>query len=220
MPGKYKIKLEQFGELKMDLESSRILTREEGQSLKEMTKSKHGILLYRASRDGFESKVFHEKCDGKANTITLIETDGNYVFGGFTTAKWSSSDGHIADSKAFVFSLRRNGESCMHKFIIKEYSNQALNLNWRSSYYASNTRKTSESQYFKDAILGYPMYGPIFGNGPDFLISDKSNINIGSYTYLGETYHYPNRNKDRESFLAGSFNEWLTTEIEVYQINK
>jgi hypothetical protein len=193
MPSTFKLKLEQFGELRMDPESSRILTKEECFSLKEMTEYSNCILLYRATRDGFEGSVFHEKCDGKENTITIIETNGNYVFGGFTAAKWASYDGHIADTKAFLFSLRRDGVSCKHKFMVEDSNN---------------------------AILGYPRYGPIFGNGPDILINNNSNTNIGSYTYLGETYHYPRRNKVRETFLAGSYDKWLTTEIEVYQIKK
>ncbi len=90
MPSTFKLKLEQFGELRMDPESSRILTKEECYSLKEMTEYSNCILLNRASRDGFEGSVFHEKCDGKENTITIIETNGNNVFGGFTAAKWAS----------------------------------------------------------------------------------------------------------------------------------
>jgi hypothetical protein len=40
-----------------------------------MTNSKNGTLLYRGTRDGFTAKSFHEKCDGKENTITIIKTD-------------------------------------------------------------------------------------------------------------------------------------------------
>ena len=47
---------------------------------------KVGNLLYRATRDGFTASAFHEKCDGKENTITIIKTNGNYVFGGHTSA--------------------------------------------------------------------------------------------------------------------------------------
>jgi hypothetical protein len=47
-----------------------------------MTESTNGTLLYKATRDGFEPSSFHEKCDGKENTIAIIETNGNYVFGG------------------------------------------------------------------------------------------------------------------------------------------
>eukprot|EP01083_Nonionella_stella_P096952 272549_1 len=38
-------------------------------------------LLYRGSRDGFRANVFHNKCDGKAKTLSIIRTDTNNVFG-------------------------------------------------------------------------------------------------------------------------------------------
>jgi hypothetical protein len=42
-------------------------------------------------RDGFTTKAFHEKSDGKAKSLTLIQTDQNYVFGGFVSAEWTSA---------------------------------------------------------------------------------------------------------------------------------
>jgi hypothetical protein len=47
-------------------------------------------LLWRGSSDGFTAREFHRRCDGHANTLTLIlDTDGN-VFGGFTPVEWES----------------------------------------------------------------------------------------------------------------------------------
>jgi hypothetical protein len=156
-----------------------------------MTDTKDGLLLYRATTDGFEASAFHAKCDYKENTITIIKTNANYVFGGYTAAKWTSNDKAIIDPKTFIFSLRRNGISCSHKIMLK---------------------------YANYEIFGDKKCGPIFDR--DIVIKDKSNINIGSYSNLGRSYHYPPENVDKESFLAGSENKWLTTEIEVYQINK
>jgi hypothetical protein len=44
--------------------------------------------LYRATIDGFFAKNFHTKCDGNANTLTIIKTTNNYIFGGYTTVAW------------------------------------------------------------------------------------------------------------------------------------
>jgi hypothetical protein len=53
-------------------------------------RAKRFNLLWRGSRDGFTTQEFHLRCDGRANTLTLIaDTDGN-VFGGFTPVKWES----------------------------------------------------------------------------------------------------------------------------------
>jgi hypothetical protein len=47
-------------------------------------------LLWRGSRDGFEAQEFHRRCDGRANTLTVIlDTKGN-IFGGFTPVEWES----------------------------------------------------------------------------------------------------------------------------------
>ena len=75
-------------------------------SLIEMTTSNNEKLLYRATRDGFTAKAFHSICDGKANTITIIKNNFNYVFGGFASAAWNSSGIFASDNSAFVFSLR------------------------------------------------------------------------------------------------------------------
>jgi hypothetical protein len=47
-------------------------------------------LLWRGSRDGFEAEEFHRRCDGHANTLTVIlDMQGN-IFGGFTPMEWES----------------------------------------------------------------------------------------------------------------------------------
>ena len=76
-------------------------------------------LMYRASRDGFAARAFHDRCDNVPNTVTIIRNALNFVFGGFTAARWSSTAGYIADPTAFIFSLRRNGELTNYKLPIK-----------------------------------------------------------------------------------------------------
>ncbi len=159
-----------------------------------MTKSSKGILLYRATRDGFTSQAFHSKCDGKKNTITIIKNNLNYVFGGYASSAWNSSGGYIKDPYAFIFSLRRAGVSFKDKFTVK----------------------LAQYEY---ALYGTSGDGPIFGN--DIHICNQSNTNIGSYCQFGASYNLPDGytfgGKVNE-FLAGNYNQWTTTEIEVYQI--
>jgi hypothetical protein len=43
-------------------------------------------LLYRGSRDGFEPRDFHSKCDGKSPTLTVYKAqESSFIFGGYTT---------------------------------------------------------------------------------------------------------------------------------------
>ena len=65
-------------------------------------------LLYQASIDGFGYENFHKKCDGKNNTIVLVFTDKNKIFGGFTEAKWDSYSDWNEGYKGFIFSINDN----------------------------------------------------------------------------------------------------------------
>eukprot|EP01084_Bolivina_argentea_P067424 122787_1 len=51
------------------------------------TKSK---LLYDSTKHSTDSKAFHSKCDGFGNTVTIIHTEYQHVFGIFTRIPWSS----------------------------------------------------------------------------------------------------------------------------------
>ena len=47
-------------------------------------------LLYRGSKNEFSVEKFHQKCDGKEDTITIVETQFGKVIGGYTPLKWES----------------------------------------------------------------------------------------------------------------------------------
>jgi len=64
-------------------------------------------LLYRASRDGDEPKFYHNKCDGKANTICIIETNKGCKFGGYTEVMISSKGCNYKDPNSFIFSINK-----------------------------------------------------------------------------------------------------------------
>ena len=152
------------------------------------------VLLYKATRDGFQASAFHSRCDGIPNTVTVIRNNNNYVFGGFTAVKWSSANGRIADTSAFIFSLRRNGGLTNYKLPIN-------------------------STQVKFAIRGASFYGPTFGGGFDINIINQSNTNTGSSSYISSYTPptYPS-GSNRYTFLTGGVFGWVTTEIEVYQL--
>jgi hypothetical protein len=95
---------------------SKILTGNQAYELIELFEFNHDKnfeLLYRATRDGFGSKNFHSKCDGKSNTLTIFKTTGtSFIFGGYTTASWESCEPgkYKSDPNAFLFSLT-NGDN-------------------------------------------------------------------------------------------------------------
>ena len=51
-------------------------------------------LCYRASRDGWDAKDFHSKCDNQGPTVTLVKVDDN-IFGGFMNVSWKQTGNFI-----------------------------------------------------------------------------------------------------------------------------
>ena len=49
----------------------------------------HWKICYRASKHGRYDFIFHQRCNGKNNTLTIIKKD-EYVFGGFTDISWGN----------------------------------------------------------------------------------------------------------------------------------
>ena len=100
----------------------------------------HTILLYKGTRDWGNATTFHQKCDGRSPTLTLIKSSTNFHFGGFTPTDWSDSgkEGYKDSPRSFLFSLDR-----------------------KLKYLPKNA-----SQH----IYTGSQYGPIFGAGHDLYI--------------------------------------------------
>jgi hypothetical protein len=65
-------------------------------------------LLYSGSTHGWERSKFHELCDEKGPTITVIKSKAARVFGGFAMQSWDSkTEDYKADEKAFIYSIDR-----------------------------------------------------------------------------------------------------------------
>jgi len=148
------------------------------------------LCLYKASVDGFGSEKFHSKCDNHTNTLTIIKSASLNIFGGYTGAAWSSSNGFAADPYSFIFSLKNKLDKPL---LIK-----------------CNDPKT--------AIYCNSDYGPCFGND-DIKISSDSNSKSDSKSNLGFSYEHNDfeyGSKETKIFLAGSF-KFQVDEIEVYR---
>lgn len=62
-------------------------------------------IIYKASKDGWTSVNFHQKCDNQGETIVVIKSTNGYIFGGYSPQSWTSVGAYTSDSKAFLFSL-------------------------------------------------------------------------------------------------------------------
>ena len=65
-------------------------------------------MLYSATINGDQSFRFHKFCDNHQNTLIIIKTDSDNIFGGFAGKTWNSSElGRKKDMKSFLFSLNK-----------------------------------------------------------------------------------------------------------------
>ena len=148
-------------------------------------------LLWKGTRDGFKASDFHTRCDKKGPTVTIIKSQHDKIFGGFTSESWGFAPPGKGVSKhdatAFIYSLTR-----------KEKYAQQLN---------------------RDSIREWTNRGPIFGYDPDsndwdILICDNCNTN-NSQCWANTTYQLPSGAGD--DYLAGS-HVFTVKEIEVYAV--
>ena len=63
-------------------------------------------LLYKASRDTFDLKVFHQRCDNQGKTILVIKSQKNHIFGAYIDVPLNSLGYWIQGSgRTFLFSF-------------------------------------------------------------------------------------------------------------------
>lgn len=73
-------------------------------------KSQKYIVSNRRSRDGYSANDFHNKCDNKGKTLTIVRSERGNIFGGFADCEWTSRDLTVRDGlkKSFVFAVNAN----------------------------------------------------------------------------------------------------------------
>ncbi len=121
-------------------------------------------LLFRASDHGFQAKDFHQKCDNKNGaSITIIKSNWQNIFGGYTTVPWTSDGpgraGMKTDQDAFLFLIRSSNDlqqkECPLLFDIKQ----------------------DKAEY---AVRHHPNFGPRFGVADIFINNACNDINPGT----------------------------------------
>ena len=97
-------------------------------------------LLYRGTRDGMEGNYFHDKCNNQGPTISLFKNEKGYIFGGYASTDWTSSNDWKSAPDSFIFTLTN-----IHGTEPTKFPNSNTNY----------------------SIYDYSSYGPTFGNGYD-----------------------------------------------------
>jgi hypothetical protein len=170
-------------------------------------------LLWRGSRDGFEGREFHGRCDGHANTLTLIlDTEGN-IFGGFTPVEWESRVWKKANLDDLVKKKRRDVD---HTWKVDDSQKSFLfTLKNPHNIPAMRFALKAEKGHVYDAICCDSKSGPGFGFQDICVCSDR-NGNPGGSTLLGLSYTN-GTGLNGEVVFTGSWN-FQVDEIEVFEI--
>ena len=82
--------------------------------------------IFTMSVNGSSSDDFHNYCDNKGPTLTLVKTTQNKIFGGFTPLSLDNNSGFICDkdNQTFIFSL-----NLMKKYDMINRENSAIQCN-------------------------------------------------------------------------------------------
>lgn len=77
--------------------------------IKEVDTSKkyiYPVLIYKATVDGDNSQAFHDKCDYKGATLTIVKSKKGRRFGGYSSISWDRNIGSYSNNGvSFLFSL-------------------------------------------------------------------------------------------------------------------
>ena len=166
---------------------------------------KNIILLYRGSRDGFEAKTFHEKCDNKGETLTIIESTDNYIFGGYTEINWDSTvwNGIVGEKN----NARRNGNGNEFVFTLK------------NPHGIKASKYNMKKNFLNHSICCDVNLGPIFGCN-DIRIENNCNVRNNKFTFYdfkkGE-YCFEDTTGFKRLLFTGK-PTFLVEEIEVFNV--
>ena len=88
-------------------------------------------LLYQCTNDDVSPELFHESCNGKGATITIVRSTNGYIFGGYNPVSWSSSDErgigvYSTAPDAFLFSLTNPAGTKPTKYCVEEGGVEAV----------------------------------------------------------------------------------------------
>jgi len=117
-------------------------------------------LIYQATKDGFDENQFHQKCNNKGPTVSVICSTEGYLFGGYISVSWTGPiNSYTYDSNAFLFLLKNAHGSLPTKFEVSTPSTAVYNE-----------------------------YGPTFGSGHDIYLNSYANQNNTNYIGFPSSY--------------------------------
>ncbi|XP_053403377.1 interferon-induced protein 44-like [Mercenaria mercenaria] len=149
-------------------------------------------LLYSFTKNGADASVFHQHCNNKGPTVTVVFSTLGTVYGGYTEKSWAPGSMYLRDEHAFLFRLQQTGKAAPAKCPVNT-ADKAI--------YCNNG------------------YGPTFGGGYDLsTFNGALTVQNGKYTTNASCnfgYSYDMGGVPTEEFTD---NIKTITELEVYSV--
>jgi hypothetical protein len=164
-------------------------------------REKRFSLLWRGSRDGFKAKEFHRRCDGRANTLTVILDTEGYIFGGFTPVEWESR----MPNRELM-----EDNSCLKA----DDSQKSFLFTLKNPYNLPARRFPLKAEWKHEAIRCDASFCPWFFGG--IAVRNDCNTRSDSWTNFGTNY-INDTGLNGSSFLTNS-QSFQVKEIEVFEI--
>ena len=135
-------------------------------------------LLYRGTRDGMGSNIFHNKCNNQGPTISLFKNEKGNIFGGYASTDWTSSGDYKSAPDSFLFTLTNihgteptkfpNSDT---RFSIYDHSSYGPDFGCGADIYTLYSSNNSSASYFPNS------YQDILGKGKSIFTGDLNNSN-------------------------------------------
>ena len=106
-------------------------------------------LLWKGNRDGFYAGTFHSRCNNKGPTVTVILSNNDKIFGGYTSQSWTNG-GWKQDATAFIYSLTHKAKCATQKntgYSIYDYSDYGPTFGNGGDIYVADNCNTNTSNY-------------------------------------------------------------------------
>ena len=157
-------------------------------------------LIFRASKDGNQRDNFYAKCNGIKDTVCIIESPQNNIFGGYNPLRWDKSKAtppydHENNSSAFVYKITLSSDnvSNIEIFPAQNYGYNAI-------------------QHYSDGYLSFGRWGSAFyfDTAGGSVVCSATWNRFGSEEYKLDGYKL--NGKESTTFEA--------KEVEVFQLHK
>ena len=158
-------------------------------------------ILFVASKNDYSATKFHNMCNGQANTITIIKSHSNHIFGGYKASRWHPLQ-YNHHPNSFLFLIRG-----------KETSSS------ENKYPQAIHTQPPIDHYFDSSVHYDTNRGPQFGTWGAFDISikdrcdsplpDKSSLNFTEHNYTRLLNYWDSSGNGHDCDLSGGEHDSL-----------